>query len=284
MEEYPMTPLRQRMIEDLRVRGLSPNTIDSYVGAVARYARHFGRSPEQLGKEDIRSFQVHLTVDRKVAASTLNIYTSALRFLYTVTLGKDWDIKTIPYARTPQKIPTVLRQDEVLCLFAAIANLKHRVISMTIYAAGLRVSEVASLRPCDIDSRRMLIHVRQGKGGKDRLVPLSEALLGPLREYYLAYRPEHWLFPGQDPTRHINPRSVHRVLSKAAEAAIGRRISPHVLRHTCATHLLEAGVNIRVVQGFLGHCRLSTTDRYSHVTREQITATKSPLDLIAEAG
>ncbi len=283
MEEYAMTPLRQRMIEDLRIRGLAQNTIDTYVGAVARFAQYFGRSPEQLGKEDIRSFQVHLALERKVASSTLNIYASALRFLYKVTLGKDWDIKTIPYAKTPLKIPAILRQDEVLSLFAAITNLKHRVMTMTIYAAGLRISEVASLRLCDIDSRRMLIHVRQGKGGKDRLVPLSEALLGPLRQYYLAYRPEHWLFPGQDPTRHINTRSVHRVLSKAAAAAIGRPISPHLLRHTCATHLLEAGVNIRVVQGFLGHKRLSTTDRYSHVTREQITATKSPLDLIAEA-
>jgi integrase/recombinase XerD len=279
-----MTPLRQRMIEDLRIRGRSKNTIDSYVGAVARFARHFGRSPEQLGKEDVRRFQVHLAVERKVSTSTLNIYTSALRFLYTITLGKDWDIKTIPYAKTPQKVPTVLRQDEVLCLFAAIANLKQRVMAMTIYAAGLRISEVACLRLCDIDSARMLIHVRQGKGGKDRLVPLSKALLTPLREYYLAYRPEHWLFPGQDPQRHINARSIHRVLAKAGRVSIGRSINPHVLRHSCATHLLEAGVNIRVVQGFLGHRRISTTDRYSHVTREQITATKSPLDLIAEAG
>ena len=279
-----MTPLRQRMIEDLRIRGLSQNTIDTYVGAVARFARHFGRSPEQLGKDDIRSFQVHLVVERKVCASTLNIYTSALRFLYKVTLGNDWDIKTIPYAKTPQRIPTVLRQDEVLCLFAAICNLKHRAMAMTIYAGGLRASEVARLRICDIDSRRMLIHVRQGKGGKDRLVPLSQALLGPLRQYYLAYRPEHWLFPGQDPRRHINTRSVHRVLSRAAARAIGRPIGPHLLRHSCATHLLEAGVNVRIVQGFLGHRRISTTDRYSHVTREQITATKSPLDLIADAG
>lgn len=248
MEEYPMTPLRQRMIEDLRIRGLSQNTIDSYVGAVARFARHFGRSPDELSEEDIRSFRVHLTCERKVSTSTVNVYVSALRFLYTVTLGNDWDIKTIPYAKTPQKLPTVLRQDEVLRLFAGIANLKHRAMAMTIYAAGLRASELARLCICDIDSRRMLIHVRQGKGAKDRLVPLSQALLGPLREYYLAYHPEHWLFPGQDPTRHINSRSVHRVLAKAAADAIGKPISPHVLRHSCATHLLEAGVNVRVVQ------------------------------------
>jgi site-specific recombinase XerD len=198
-------------------------------------------------------------------------------------LGKDWDVRAIPCARTPTKLPEVLHQDEVLRLFAGITNIKHRVIAMTIYAGGLRVSEVAHLQVADIDSKRMLIHVRQGKGAKDRLVPLSPALLGPLREYYRSRRPEHWMFPGQIPGRHIDSRSVHRVLVKAAVAALGKPVSPHVLRHSCATHMLEAGVGIRVVQGFLGHRRLSTTDRYSHVSREQITATKSPLDLIADA-
>ena len=277
-----MTPLRQRMIEDLTIRGLAQNTIDTYIGAVVRFARYFGRSPERLGKEHVRAFQVHLACDKHVSTGTLNIYVSALRFLYTITLAKDWDIKSIPYAKTPKKIPTVLRQDEVLRLFAGITNLKHRAIVMTTYAAGLRASEVARLRICDIDSRRMLIHVRMGKGAKDRLVPLAQALLEPLRAYYRAYRPNEWLFPGQDGKRHINSRSVYRVLSDAAASAIGKRISPHTLRHSCATHLLEVGVNIRVVQGFLGHRRLSSTDRYSHVSRDQITATKSPLDLIAD--
>jgi integrase/recombinase XerD len=278
-----MTPLRRRMIEDLRIRGLAQNTIDSYVGAVERFARYFGRSPAELDREHIRTFQVHLVCERHIRAATLNVYTSALRFLYNVTLERDWDVRAIPGARTPKRMPEVLHQDEVLRLFAGIANLKHRAIAMTIYAAGLRVSEVAHLQVADIDSKRMLIHIRQSKGGKDRLVPLSPALLMPLREYYRRYRPALWLFPGQRPGDHINSRSIHRLLLKPAVATLGKPVSPHVLRHSCATHMLEAGVNIRVVQGFLGHSRLSTTDRYSHVSREHITATKSPLDLIADA-
>jgi integrase/recombinase XerD len=202
------------MIEDLRIRGRSQKTIDAYVGSVARFARYFGRSPELLGKEHIRAFLVHLVTEKNVGVNTLNVYTCALRFLYNVTLRRRWDIEAIPCAKPPRRIPTVLTQDEVLRLFAGIGNLKHRLLVMTTYAAGLRASEVVRLRVCDIDSRRMLIHV---------------------------------------------------------------------LRHSCATHLLEAGVNVRIVQGFLGHQRLSTTDRYSHVSREQITATKSPLDLIADA-
>jgi len=264
------------MIEDLRIRGLSQCTIDTYVGAVERFARYFDRSPAQLGKEEVRAFQVHLACKRHVSTGTLNVYVSALRFLYTVTLGKDWEMRAIPYARTPRKLPTVLSQDEVLRLFAAIVNLKHRAIVMTTYAGALRASEVASLRIADIDSVRMLIHVRQGKGAKDRLVPLSPALLERLRDYYRAYRPRYWLFPGQDGERHINSRSIHRTLARTATAVLGRSVHPHLLRHSAATHMLEAGVNIRVVQGFLGHRWLSTTDRYSHVSREQITATKSP--------
>jgi site-specific recombinase XerD len=276
-----MTPLRQRMIEDLRIRGLSHNTIEAYVGSVARFARYFGRSPEVLGKEHIRAFLVHLVAEKKFGFSTLNVYTSALRFLYNVTLARGWDIKDIPCAKTPKRLPAILTQDEVLRLFAGIANLKHRVLVMTTYAAGLRASEVVRLRVCDIDSRRMLIHVEQGKGGRDRLVPLSAALLEQLREYYRVYRPEHWLFTYRK--RHLTTRSIQRIVNDASQAVLGKRVSSHVLRHSCATHLLEAGVNVRIVQGFLGHHRLSTTDRYSHVTREQITATKSPLDLIADA-
>ncbi len=253
-----MTPLRQRMIEDLRIRNLSENTVQTYVGAVARFARYFGRPPEELEREHIRAYQVHL-VERKVAAST-HIYVSALRFLYIVTLKKEWDIQCIPYAKTPRKLPEVLSQREVLHLFSGLSNLKHRVIAMTIYAAGLRCSEVAHLRVEDIDSERMLIHVREGKGRKDRLVPLSPKLLLQLRHYYRAYRPKQWLFEGRGEDQPIRSRSVHRAITKASDA-LGKRVSPHMLRHSCATHLLEAGVNIRVVQGFLGHSRLSTTDR-----------------------
>ena len=171
----------------------------------------------------------------------------------------------------------------MLRLFAGITNLKHRAIVMTTYAAGLRASEVARLRIRDIDSRRMLIHVEQGKGARDRLVPLSAALLVVLRDYYRSFRPEDWLFMGQGHRHHLNSRTIYRIVANTSRRVLGKSINPHALRHACATHLLEAGVNIRVVQGFLGHRRLSSTDRYSHVSREQITATKSPLDLIADA-
>lgn len=276
-----MTPLRQRMIDDLRIRGLSQHTIDSYVGAVARFARHFNTPPQYLTREHVRAFQVYLTTEKHVSTATLNVYTSAIRFLYTVTLERDWNIRTIPYAKAAKKLPDVLSQDEIVRLLCGIANIKHRAMVMALYAAGLRVSEVAGLRIADIDSTRMLIHVRQGKGARDRLVPLAEQLLATLRLYYRSYRPETWLFLGQDKRRPINPRSIHRAVIKASLATIGRRVYPHLLRHTCATHMLEAGVGVRIVQGFLGHQRLSTTGLYVHVTRAQITATKSPLDLIA---
>jgi integrase/recombinase XerD len=265
-------------------RMFSLNSAELYVAAVARFARHFGRSPEGLGKEEFRRFQVRLVCERKISGSTLNVYTSALRFLYNVTLGKDWNFDLIPYAKTPKKVAAFLTQDEVLRLFAGIANLKHRAIAMTTYAAGLRASEVARLRPCDIDSRRMLIHVVEGKGAKDRLAPLSPALLVVLRQYYRSYRPNAYLFAGQGGNRDLNSRTIRRIVATAARTVLGKQASPNTLRHSCATHLLGAGVNIRIVQGFLGHRRLSSTDRYSHVRREQITATKSPLDLIAEAG
>ncbi len=274
-----LTPLRKRMIEDLEIRNRSPNTIRTYVIAVAQFAVHFGRSPELLGLEDIRSYQVHLVREKRVSAGTLNITVAALRFLYGTTMGRDWKIESIPYAKAPKKLPKVLSQDTILSLFDAISNRKHRAIVMTIYSAALRVSETAHLRLDDIDSQRMLIHVNEGKGRKDRLVPLSEKLLVILQNYYRVYRPEDWLFPGKKTDRPITAGSIWRLVKKAGEA-IGKRVTPHTLRHSSATHLLEAGYNIRSVQGVLGHARLSTTDVYNHVTRQRITATKSPLDLL----
>jgi len=274
-----MTPLRRRMVEDLEIRNRSPNTVRAYVTAVAQFAKHYGRSPHLLGPEQIRSYQVHLVRKKHVSAATLNITVAALRFLYGTTLKKNWKIETIPYAKTPKKLPRVLSQDEVLRLFDAISNRKHRAIVMTTYSAALRVSEVAQLRVEDIDSQRMLIHINEGKGRKDRLVTLAETLLDILRDYYRAYQPGYWLFPGRDPNRPIARESIGRVVKRAGQT-LGKHVTPHTLRHSSATHLLEAGYNIRSVQGVLGHARLSTTDVYSHVTRERITATKSPLDLL----
>ncbi len=274
-----VTPLRNRMIEDLEIRNRSPNTIRTYVIALAQFARHFGRSPVLLGREDIRSYQVHLVREKRVSAATLNITVAALRFLYGTTLGKGWKIESIPYAKAPKKLPKVLSQDAVLSLFDAISNRKHRAIVMTIYSAALRVSETAHLRVDDIDSQRMLIHVNEGKGRKDRLVTLSERLLVGLRNYYRICRPGDWLFPGTRIDRPITTGAICRLVKKAGKA-IGKHVTPHTLRHSSATHMLEAGYNIRVVQGVLGHARLSTTDVYNHVTRQRITATKSPLDLL----
>lgn len=278
-----VTPLRRRMIEDLEIRNRTPNTIRSYVTAVAQFAQHFRQSPEKLGLEEIREYQVHLVRDKAVAVETLNVTVAALRFLYGTTLGVDWAIERIPYAKRPKKLPKILSQAEILRLFNGTVNLKHRTIMMTIYGCAMRRSEVASLRVEDIDSQRMLIHIDSGKGQKDRLVPLAQSLLEALRDYYRAARPGRWLFPGRRPGRPITPDSIARIVKRVAHRSIGKRVTPHTLRHSAATHLLEAGYNVRSVQGVLGHARLSTTDVYSHVTRERITATKSPLDLLEDA-
>jgi len=272
------------MVEDLEIRNRSPNTIKTYVLAVAQFAAYFGRSPELLGLEEIRNYQIYLVREKRISTGTLNITVAALRFLYCTTLNKDWKIESIPYAKAPKKLPTILSQNEILRFFDAISNLKHRAIVMTIYSAALRVSEGAHLRVEDIDSERMLIHVNQGKGRKDRLelVTLSETLLEILRDYYRAYRPRDWLFPGKDPDRPITRDSIAQVVKRAGKA-IGKPVTPHTLRHSSATHLLEAGYNVRSVQGVLGHARISTTDVYSHVTRQRLTATKSPLDLLKDA-
>jgi len=267
------------MIEDLEIRNRAPNTIRAYVTAVAQFAAHFRRSPELLGPEEIRIYQLHLVREKLVASGTLNITAAALRFLYGTTLEKDWKIERIPYAKTPKKLPKILSQDEVLRLFDATSNIKHRTIMMTIYSAALRRSEVARLRVEDIDSHRMLIHINLGKGRKDRLVTLSETLLEVLRDYYRACRPGDWLFPGNKTNRPITGESIACFVKRSGRS-IGKRVTPHTLRHSAATHLLEAGYNIRSVQGVLGHARISTTDVYSHVTRERITATKRPLALL----
>jgi site-specific recombinase XerD len=221
------------MIEDLEFRNRSPNTIETYDRAVAQFAAYFRRSPELLGLDEIRSYQVYLVREKRVATGTLNIAVAALRFVYCTTLGKDWKIESIPYAKAPRKLPKVLSQDEILRFFDAISNLKHRAIVMTIYSAALRVSEAARLRVEDIDSQRMLIHVNLGKGRKDRLVTLSATLLEVLRDYYRAYRPQDWLFPGRDPERPITRDSIGRVVKRAGKS-IGKHVTPHSLRYAYA--------------------------------------------------
>src|SRR5215207_3763261 len=262
-----MTPLRQRMIEDMRLRNLAPRTIQVYVERVATFARHFGKSPERLGTVEIRSYLVYLVQEKRASWSYYNQALCALRFLYGVTLGKDWVLESIACPKQEMKLPVVLSPAEVAQFFRAITGLRHRAILMTAYAAGLRVSEVVALRVDDIDSRRMLIRVRQAKGRKDRYVMLSPRLLEILRQYWKAARPTGYLFPGQAPETPLNARTVHQVCRDVRQAAgLGKHVTVHTLRHSFATHLLEAGTNIRTIQVLLGHTSLKTTAIYTHVS------------------
>lgn len=279
-----MTPLRQRMIDDLRIRNRSPRTIKTYVSHVARFAMHFRRSPEFLGPEEIRAYQLHL-IDRRVSYSLFNQAVCAIIFLYRVTLKAPFTVEWVAYARNPRKLPVVLSRDEVLKFLDAIGNPLFRVALTTAYATGLRVGEVATLRPGDIDKARMVIRVARGKGGKQREVPLAARLLDSLRAYYVSHAAvlakSPWLFPGADPQKHICVDAIQKACRKAARlAGLDKRVTPHVLRHTFATHLLEAGSDIRVVQALLGHSHLSTTAIYIQVRSKMIAGTPSPLDLL----
>jgi len=283
-DREPLSPLRRRFIDDLRVRNRSPKTIEAYVAGVVRFAKHFGRSPDQLGPEDVRSFQLHL-LDRQVSWSQFNQTVCALRFLYAVTLGRSEQLPLIPYGKIPRKLPDVLSPQEVLRLLDAAPPGRDRVLLQVVYACGLRLGELLHLRITDIDSARMVVHVRQGKGGKDRLVPLSARLLAELRAYWQQYRPTTWLFPGATPGRPLNHSSVQRPFQQLVRAAgLSKRVTPHTLRHSYATHLLEAGVDLVTVQRLLGHNDLQTTTRYLHISTLRLQQTPSLLDLLVIPG
>ena len=279
-----MTPLRRRMIEDMRVRNLSPNTQRLYIDGVARFARYFGKSPELLGPEDVRTYQVYLIHQKHASSSALQQAVCALRFLYRNTLGKEWALPYIPVPKREKKLPVVLSQEEVSRFLDHLPNLKHRALIMTAYATGMRVSEVVSLRAADIDSDRMMIRIDQGKGRKDRYVMLSPNLLELLRAYWKVARPTDWLFPGQRRGTHLTAKRVLQVCIKTGVAAgLSKRATVRALRHSFATHLLEAGANIRVIQILLGHRSLRTTARYTHVSQATICSISSPLDQLSKA-
>jgi integrase/recombinase XerD len=276
-----MTPLRQRMLEDMGIRNFAENTQLSYLQQVSRYARHFKRSPDQLGPEEVRAYQVYLTKTRKLAPGTVSIATAALRFLYKVTLKKNWTPDDIPMPKQPFKLPVILSREEVMQFLASVASLKHRTILMTAYAAGLRVSEAVHLKVTDIDSKRMVLRVDQGKGNKDRDVMLSPRLLEELRSYWKVARSKTWLFPGDIPGQPITRFAVEAACQKAHRAAgISKPITPHSLRHAFATHLLESGTDVRKIQLLLGHRSLATTSRYLKVATSSVCATVSPFDLL----
>lgn len=275
-----MTPLRQRFIDDLRLRNYAQRTIDTYVSRVACFAKHFGRSPELLGPEEVRTFQLHL-LERRVSWSSFNQAVCALRFLYGTTLGRPEQLPMIAYGKRPKALWSVLAPQEVQRLIEATQTPRDRVFLQVAYGCGLRLSELIHLQVPDINSARMVIHVRRGKGAKDRLVPLSQRLLEELRGYWRLYRPGTWLFPGHRPDQPITSSNMQRRFGQLVKrVGLTKHCSLHTLRHSYATHLLEAGVDLLTLKMLLGHRTLETTARYLHVSTHRLHEAPSLLDLL----
>jgi integrase/recombinase XerD len=275
------TPLRQRMIDEMTLRGMSPRTVESYVGSVFGLAKYYRRSPDELSIEEVRGYLLHLERDRRVSWSTLNVAASGLRFFYLKTLKWESAAMEIPARKSVSKLPEILSREEVDRLLSAVENAKHRTALMTIYAAGLRLSEVLHLRVGDIDSSRMTIRVEQGKGRKDRYTILSPNLRDQLRNYWKQYRPDGYLFFGVGPDKPLNETALQKAYTQAKDrAGIRKAGGVHTLRHCFATHLLEAGVDVRTLQVLLGHSELSTTARYLQIRRERIQTYASKFDLL----
>jgi len=270
------------MVDELRLRNLSEVTVRLYIGSVERFARYFGKSPEQLGPEQIREFLLHLIYDRKSTSSTVQLYRSALRFLYVTTLKRSWFEDDVAHIKDRRKLPTVLSAGEVTRILDRTTNLKHWTIFATLYATGLRCNELRHLKVQDIDSQRMLIHVRQGKGRIPRDINLSPVLLERLRIYWRRLKPKDWLLPSkQHPDRPMHDKTIRLACNEAGRrAGIGKRVSPHIFRHSCATHLLEAGTDLRSIQVLLGHADIQTTARYLRVSTAHLRGITSPLDTL----
>jgi len=277
-----MTPLRQRMLEDMQIRNLSGRTQETYLMQVSLYARHFRRSPDGLGPRDIRDYQVYLTNEKKLAPGSISIATAALRFLYMVTMKRPWDVaEVLPMPKAQQKLPVILSPEEVRQFLSCVPRRKGRTILTVCYAAGLRISEAIALKPTDIDSQRMMIRVEQGKGQKDRYVMLSEQLLKILREWYRFAKPTTWMFPGVIPGSHITREGVNDACELGLKrSGLTKPVTPHSLRHAFAVHLLEYGTDLRTIQLLMGHRSLSTTARYLRLAISKVCATRSPLDLL----
>ena len=274
-----MTPLRQRLLEDLQRRNYAPKTIACYVQHVAQFARHFGRSPAELGADEVRAWQLHLLQVKHASWSAYNQAVCALRFFYGTCLGRPEMSKALPFGKRAKTLPAVLSREEVLQFFAAFPTDPDRMVVRTIYACGLRLGEAVRLRVADIDSGRGVLTIRQGKGHKDRQVPLSPQLLAELRDYWRRCRPRDWLFPTPDGQRHRSITALGRRVTRAVRA-LGwtKRVSLHTLRHSYATHLLEAGVDVVTLPHLLGHNDLQTTARYLHVSTLHLQRLPNPLD------
>ena len=275
-----MTPLRKRMVNDMTVRGFAENTKRSYLHSVAGLARYYRRSPERISAGEVQQYLIHLHEERGLSWKSCNCARHGIRFLYRVTLGLPDPHFYVPGAKTPSTLPEILNHDELVRLFAVTTNRKHRAVLMTAYAAGLRASEIGRLQVADIDSARMCLRVEQGKGNKDRYVPLSPRLLNQLREYWRRERPAPWLFPsflGRAMSR-AGPAHIYKCAKQ--KAGIRKAGGIHTLRHCYATGLLEAGVELPVIQRRLGHSSIRSTMRYLHLAHEKTSATPSPLDLL----
>lgn len=280
-DREPMSPLRRRFIDDLRLRNKSPRTIETYVLRVVQFSKHFGKSPERLGPDELRAYQQHLLA-RGVSWSMFNQSVCALRFLYNVTLRRPHLITHLPFAKRPRQLPTVLSPDEVVRLLRAAWPGRDRTLLDVAYSCGLRLKELLGLQVRDIDSARMALHLRHGKGQKERLVPLSPRLLEALRAYWREYRPATWLFPGVKPSLALTGGAVQRLCRRTAQrAGLSKRIHPHILRHSFATHLLEAGVDLLSVQTLLGHSHFNTTAKYLHVSMRRLQALPQLLEGLA---
>jgi site-specific recombinase XerD len=269
-EREPVSPLRRRYIDDLRMRNLSPRTIETYVLRVVQFTRHFGKSPEQAGPKELRAYLQHL-VARKVSWSMFNQSVCALRFLYNVTLDRPHLIRHLPFPKRPRQLPSVLSPEEVVRFLDAALPGRDRTLFDVAYSCGLRLKELLALQVRDIDSARMVLHIRAGKGQKQRYMPLTPRLLVVLRAYWKEYRPATWLFPGVKPTVALTGGCVQRVCQRTAKrAGLTKRVSPHTLRHSFATHLLEAGVDLLSVQALLGHSHFNTTAKYLHISMRRL--------------
>ncbi len=276
-----MGQLYDQMKMDLELKNFSPKTVTCYLTCMVNFVRHYGRSPAEMGEEEIRSYLHCLIKEKKASQSSINQAYSAMKFFYEVTLGRVWNGIRIPRSKTRKKLPLVLSMKEVHSLLASVDNLKHRAILTTIYSGGLRLGEATRLRVSDIDGERMTILVQQGKGNKDRYTLLGQRAREILRLYYKAYRPTEWLFPSKDPAQPLSGSSVQRVFKKALhQAGIKKKASVHTLRHCFATHLLESGTDLYHIQRLLGHTTAKTTSVYLHITGRDLAKVKSPIDLL----
>jgi site-specific recombinase XerD len=277
-----MGRLHDRMAEDLRLRNFSPATQRNYLLYARRFAAFFMRSPEELGEAEIRQFLLHQIEVKHLSYQAYRQIYAALKFLYTVTLKRSWEVERIPFPKQQHRsLPVVLHPEELVTLFQAVRRLKYRALFMTCYAAGLRIDEACHLRIADIDSKQMLLHVRHAKGGQERVTLLSPKLLDVLRDYWRTEKPRVWLFPGTTPAQPLSTASARGALHQAGlDAGLTKPCSPHTLRHCFATHLLDAGVDLVVLQALLGHRSIRTTSLYTHISVQRIHKVVSPLDLL----